>query len=81
MILPQNNLNMANYLFGSMEFGGQCLLFRIWEVFKWKAKIKTEFQVSKREVLFYIFFLYLQEFKGKKKHDSELDLHVETKVK
>lgn len=81
MILPQNNLNMANYLFGSMEFGGQCLLFRIWEVFKWKAKIKTEFQVSKREVLFYIFFLYLQEFQGKKKHDSELDLHVETKVK
>lgn len=81
MILPQNNLNMANYLFGSMEFGGQCLLFRIWEVFKWKAKMKTEFQVSKREVLFYIFFFIFKNFKGKKKHDSELDLHVETKVK
>ena len=66
MILPQNNLNMANYLFGSMEFGGQCLLFRIWEVFKWKAKMKTEFQVSKREVLFYIFFFIFKNFKGKK---------------
>ena len=66
MILPQNNLNMANYLFGSMEFGGQCLLFRIWEVFKWKAKMKTEFQVSKREVLFYIFFFIFKNFKEKK---------------
>lgn len=27
------------------------------------------------------FFLYLQEFQGKKKHDSEIDLQVETKVK
>ena len=68
MILPQNNLNMANYLFGSMEFGGQCLLFRIWEVFKWKAKIKTEFQVSKREVLFYIFFSLSSRISRKKKN-------------
>lgn len=36
---------------------------------------------QKRSLILYIFFFIFKNFKEKKKHDSELDLHVETKVK